>query len=108
MSLGGTYHEAFTRGVMAPPAGVRARELLWFLYEEVVERFRDMFDHPNELIVHRGWNHALHHKVANGLCGVAETEREHYRGAPNEVFWGERLSSGKLRHDIGKREGEVA
>ena len=30
MSLGGTCHEAFTRGVMAPPAGVKARGRLQF------------------------------------------------------------------------------
>jgi len=29
--LGGTHHEAFTRGVMASPAGVRARGRLWLL-----------------------------------------------------------------------------
>ena len=73
-----------------------------------MERLHDVFDHPYELIVRGGWNHMLCHKVANGLCGVAETEREHCRGAPNEVFRGERLSPGKLRHDIGEREGEVA
>ena len=77
MSLEGTYHEAFTRGVMAPPARVRARERLYFLYEEVMERFRDVFYHPHELIAHGGRNHALRHKVANGLYGIAQTEREH-------------------------------
>ena len=50
----------------------------------------------------------LRHKVANGLCGVAQTGREHHRGAPNEVFQGERLSFGKLRHDVGEREGDAA
>jgi len=49
----------------------------------------------------------LFHKVANGLCGVAETGWERCWGAPDEVFWGERLSSGKLCHDIGEQEGEV-
>ena len=72
-----------------------------------MESFRDVFGHPHELVVRRGWGCALHHKVANGLCGVAETEREHCRGALDEVFWGERFSSGKLRHDVGKREGEA-
>ena len=48
------------------------------------------------------------HKVPNGLCGIAETGRECCRGIPDEVFWGERLSPGKLRHDVGEREGEVA
>ena len=47
------------------------------------------------------------HKVANGLYGVAETKRERCRGAPDEVFRRERLSSGKPRHDIGEQEGEV-
>ena len=72
-----------------------------------MERFHDVFDHPYELIAHGGWTHALRHKVANGLCGVAETGQEHYRGAPDEVFRRERLSTGKLRHDIGEQEGEV-
>ena len=42
------------------------------------------------------------HKVAIGLYDVAEIKQERYRGAPDEVFRRERLSSGKLRHDIGK------
>ena len=50
----------------------------------------------------------MRHKVPNGLYGVARTERERCRGALDEVFRGEQLSSGKMRHDIGKREGEVA
>ena len=72
-----------------------------------MERFRDVFHHPHELVARWGRNHALRHKVANGLCGVAETEREHCWGTPDEVFWGEGLSPGKLRHDIGEREGDV-
>ena len=67
-----------------------------------------MFHHPHELIVHGGLDHALGHKVANGLYGVAETKQEHYRGTPDEVFQGEWLSPCKLCHDIGEREGEVA
>ena len=51
-----------------------------------MERLCDVFDHPHELIVRGGWNHALRHKVANGVYGVAETEREHYRGALYEVL----------------------
>ena len=51
VSLGGTRHEALPGGVMAPPAGVRARGRPWLLYEEVVERFRDVFDYPHELVV---------------------------------------------------------
>ena len=73
-----------------------------------MERFRDIFGHPHELVVRGGWSSALCHKVANGLCGIAETGWEHYRGALDEVFRRERLSSDKLRHDVGKREGEVA
>ena len=84
--LGGTCHEAFTRGVMAPPAGVKARGRLWLLYEEVMERLRDMFDHPHELVVCGGWDHVLRHKVANDLCGIAETEWEHCWGSPDEAF----------------------
>ena len=72
-----------------------------------MKRLRDIFGHLHELVVHGGWRRALHHKVANGLYGVAETRREHCWGAPDEVFWGERLSSGELGHNIGEREGEV-
>ena len=73
-----------------------------------MERFHDIFDHPHEPVVHRGWGSVLHHKVANGLRGIAQTRRERRQGALVEVFWGERLSSGKLRHDVGKQEGEAA
>ena len=62
-----------------------------------MERLRDIFGHPHELVVHKEWRSALHHKVANGLCGILD-----------EVFQRERLSSGKLCHDVGEREGEVA
>lgn len=92
---------------MAPPTGVRVGGRLRFSYKKAVERFHDVFDHPHELIVRRGWGRALCHKVANGLCGVAQTEQEHCRDAPDEVFQGERLSSGKLCHDVGEREGEA-
>ena len=50
----------------------------------------------------------MRHKVVNGLCDVTKTGRERCQGAPDEVFRGERLSSDKLRHDVGEREGEVA
>ena len=72
-----------------------------------MERFHDVFGHPHELIIRGGWRRALRHKVANGLCGVAETGRERCWGASDEIFWGERLSPGKLRHDVGEREDEV-
>ena len=90
---------------MAPPASVRVRGQLQFSRQKVMERFRDVFGHPHELIVHRGWGRALRHKVANGLCDVAQAEQEHCRGALDEAFQGERLSSGNLRHDVGEREG---
>ena len=51
-----------------------------------MEGFCDAFDHPHELVVRGGWDHALRHKVANGCRGVAETERKHHRGAPCRVF----------------------
>ena len=52
VSLGGTCHKTFMRGVMASPVGVRARGRLQLSYEEVVGRFHDMFGHPHELVVH--------------------------------------------------------
>ena len=73
-----------------------------------MERLRDVFDHPHKLIVRGGWNHALHHKMANGPYDVAETEQEHCRGTSDEVFWREWLPSGKPCHDIGEQEGEAA
>jgi hypothetical protein len=105
--LGGTRHEAFTRGVVASPAGVRARGRLWLLCQEVVERFRDVFDHPHEFVVRGRWDHALCHKVANSRHGVAETERKHRRGAPYEVFRREGFPSGEPRHDVGVRKEEA-
>jgi len=73
-----------------------------------VERFHNVFGNPHELIVRRGWVHALRHEVANGPSNIAQTEWECCRGAPGEVFRGERLSFGKLCHDIGERESEAA
>ena len=86
VSLGGTRHETFSRGVMAPPARVRVRGRLLFSCEKVVEIFHDVFGHPHELVVCGGWRRALLHRVANGLCGVTEIGRERCRGAPDEVF----------------------
>jgi len=88
---------------MTPHAGVRAGGRLRFSREEVVERLRDIFSHPYELVIHREWRRVLRHKVAIGLYGVAETERERCRGAPDEVFRRERLPSNRLRHDVGER-----
>ena len=73
-----------------------------------MERLHEIFGHPHEFVVRRGWWRVLRHKVANGLCGVAETRRERCRGASDEVFLREWLSSGKLCHHISEREGEVA
>ena len=73
-----------------------------------MERFHDIFGHPHELIVCEGWRRMLCHKVANGLCGVAETGQECCRGALDEVFRGERASSSKLHHDISEQEDKVA
>ena len=93
---------------MAPPAGVRARGRPWLLYEEVVERFHDVFDYPDELVV-RGWqNHASCHKVANGRRSVAEAERKRCQGALYVVFWREGPSSGKPRRVVGVGKGEAA
>ena len=54
VSLGGTCPETFMRRVMAPPAGVRVGGRPRFSREEVVERFRDIFGHPHELVVRWG------------------------------------------------------
>ena len=70
-----------------------------------MERFRDVFDYPHELIVHGEWDHALCHKVVNGCRGVVETEQKHYRGAPCGVFWRERFSSSRPRHVISVEKG---
>ena len=51
-----------------------------------MERFRDVFDHPHELVIRRVWGRALRHKVANGLCGMVQTEWERCWGVPDEVF----------------------
>ena len=92
---------------MAPPAGVRARGRCR-LYEEVVERFRDVFDHPHELVVRGRQDRASCHKVANGRRNVVETERKRCRGAPYVVFRREGSSSGKPRHVAGVGKGKAA
>ena len=92
---------------MAPPTRVRARGRPWLLYEEMVERFCDVFDHPHELVVHGRQDHASCQKVANGRHSIAETERKCCRGAPYVVFQREGSYSGRPRHVIGIRKGEV-
>ena len=72
-----------------------------------MERFHDIFGHPHEPVIHGGWRRTLHHRVVVGLYGIAETKREHCRGALDKVFRREWLSSGELRHDVGEREGEA-
>jgi len=72
-----------------------------------VEGFRDVFDHPHELVV-RGWqNHVSCHKVANGCHSVAEIERKRCQGAPYMVFQREGPSSRKPCHIIGIGKGET-
>ena len=92
---------------MAPPIGVRARVQPRTFREEAMEAFYYAFDHPHELVVHRGRDHALGHKVAYGRRGVAETEQKHRRGTlcgafrrEGEVAWGlpRRLGS---KGDVG-------
>ena len=51
-----------------------------------MERFHDVFGHPHELVVRRGWVHALHHEVANGPHSIAQTKQEHHRGTLGEMF----------------------
>ena len=50
-----------------------------------MEKLCDIFGHPHKLVVSRVWGHELRHKVANGLYGIAQTERERCRGTPGEV-----------------------
>ena len=71
-----------------------------------MEGFHDAFNHPHELVVHGGQDHALCHKVANGRRNVAETNRKRYRGAPRAAFWREGSSSGRPHQviNVGKRE----
>ena len=73
-----------------------------------MERLRDVIGHSHEFIICGRRAHVLYHDVTNGPHGIAQTKRERCRGVPGEIFQGERLSSGKLRHDVGEREGEVA
>ena len=73
-----------------------------------MERFRDVFDHPHELVVCRRQDHASCHKVANGRRSVAETKRKCCRGAPYVVFQREGSSSRKPCHVVGVGKGEAA
>ena len=72
-----------------------------------MEGYHDVVHHTHEFVIHGGQVHVMCHEVTNGPCGVAQTQRERCRGAPSEVFRGERFPSGKLRHDVGEREGEA-
>ena len=71
---------------MAPPVGVRARVQPRTFREEAMEGFYDAFDHPHELVVHKGQDCVPCHKVAYGRRGVAETEQKCCRGAPHVAF----------------------
>ena len=68
-----------------------------------MEGFHDAFDHPHELIVRGGWDHALCHKVANGRRGVAETEQKRCQGAPCGVFWREGEAAWVLPRQLGSK-----
>ena len=73
-----------------------------------MERLRDVFDYPHELIVRGRLNPASCHKVANGRRSVAETERKRCRGAPYVASRRERFSSGEPCHVVGVGKGEAA
>ena len=72
-----------------------------------MERFRDMFNLPHELVVHGQQDHASCHKVANGRRSVVETERKCCWGSSYVVFWREESSFRKPRHVIGIGKGEA-
>ena len=72
-----------------------------------MERFCDVFGHPHELVIRRGWVHALRHEVANGPLSIAQTKRERCQGAPGGVFRGERFPFGELHHGIGEGQSKV-
>ena len=54
-------------------------------HEEAMEGFSDAFDHPHKLIVCRGRDRALCHKVVSGHHGIMETKRKRHRGTPCRV-----------------------
>ena len=72
-----------------------------------MERFRDMFDHPHELVVCRRQDHASCHKVANGHRSIAETKRKCCRGAPHVAFRREVSLPRRSRHAVVVGEGEA-
>ena len=72
-----------------------------------MERFRDVFDYPHELIVHGWQDHASCHKVANGRRSVAETKWKHYWGALYVGSQRERFSSSEPCHATSVGKGEA-
>ena len=70
-----------------------------------MEGFHDAFDHPHELIVHGGRDHALCRKVANSRRGIAETERKHHRDALCGVFQREGEAAWVLPGWLGSKGG---
>jgi len=72
-----------------------------------VERLRDVFDHPHELVVPGRLNHVSCHKVANGRRSAVETERKRYRGALYAAFLREGSSPGRPCYVIGVGMGEA-
>ena len=73
-----------------------------------MERLHDVIGHSHEFVIYGRRVHALYHEVTNGPCGIAQIEWERCWGVLSEIFRGERLPSGKLRHDVGEGEGEAA
>jgi hypothetical protein len=71
-----------------------------------VDRFHDVVGHTHKLVVH-GWRmKASCHMALDNLRGVVQIVREHCRGTLGQSVQGERLSTGELRHDVDKGEGE--
>ena len=68
-----------------------------------MERLRDVFDDPHELVVRGGWDHALCHKVANGRHGVVETKWKRHQDAPCGVFWREGEAAWVLPRRLGSK-----
>ena len=72
-----------------------------------MEGFYNAFDHPHELIVREGRDHALCHKVANGRRGVAETKQKRCRGTLHVVLRREAPLSRRSCHVIVVGKGKA-
>jgi hypothetical protein len=51
--------------------------------------------------------HALRYEMTDCPGSVAQTKQKRCRGILGEVRWGERFFSGKLHHDVSKRERKI-